>query len=496
MSTVFLAENPDVLSYPTADDYYSPKQKHPEYPWPDTTLSEKENGVYDLVRECFRLTGYDDENYGSRNWNPLGHVIAPGNTVLVKPNWVENKNTNHSGRQGLECLVTHPSVIRAVLDYTVIALKGTGRIIVADAPMQGCDLEDLLEKGGYNKLFSFYRSAGITIETADLRKYSVDTKYDGVFEVKKGQGTDFGSVKVSLDQRSMHASKDQYDLQYKVSDYLLTDTEKYHHQGKHIYEINKIALEADVVINMPKPKTHRLAGMTAACKNLVGITYEKASLPHRVPGNQKGHGDAYRKASFWKRSMERFDEKRTISSNKRQFARSKINDLLMKACFLIGSMITGDSTRIGSWYGNDTIWRTVVDLNFILNYADKNGIICKESQRKIITIADLIIAGQGSGPVGPDPKQLGMIMMSDNSFLFDRICCELMGFDHRKLPMLHSRKAARRSGYSSREVIENEKIITNRYGEQTTASFKGKAEWEFEPHPGWKGHIEKRKGRI
>ena len=52
----------------------------------------------------------------------------------------------------------------------------------------------------------------------------------------------------------MHASKDQYDLQYKASDYLLTDTEKYHHQGKHIYEINKIALEADVIINMPKPK--------------------------------------------------------------------------------------------------------------------------------------------------------------------------------------------------------------------------------------------------
>ena len=321
MSTVFLAENPDVLSYPTADDYYSPKQKHPEYPWPDTTLSEKENGVYDLVRECFRLTGYDDENYGSRNWNPLGHVIAPGNTVLVKPNWVENKNTNHSGRQGLECLVTHPSVIRAVLDYIVIALKGTGRIIVADAPMQGCDLEDLLEKGGYNKLFSFYRSAGITIETADLRKYSVDTKYDGVFEVKKGQGTDFGSVKVSLDQRSMHASKDQYDLQYKASDYLLTDTEKYHHQGKHIYEINKIALEADVIINMPKPKTHRLAGMTGACKNLVGITYEKASLPHRVPGNKKRYGDAYLKNSFWKRKMEFFDEKRTISSKKGQFSK-------------------------------------------------------------------------------------------------------------------------------------------------------------------------------
>ena len=492
MGTVFLAENPDVTSYPNEEYYFSPQQNYPEYPWGSDTLAQKDNRVYDLVRECFYLTGYDKANYNNMNWNPLGKIISPGNTVLIKPNWVDNINKSHKGSDGLQCLVTHPAVLRGVIDYVCIALNGRGRIIVADAPMQGCDLNDLLEKGGYNKLFSFYRNAGIAIEIGDLRKFTVDTRYDGVFEVKGKQGNDYGSIRVNLDSLSMHASKDKFDLQYKVSDYLLTDTAKYHSSGKHAYEINKIALEADVIINMPKPKTHRLAGMTGACKNLVGITYEKASLPHRVPGNKKRYGDAYLKNSFWKRKMEFFDEKRTISSKKGQFSKSKVNDFLMKACYLMGRVLTGDSTRIGSWYGNDTIWRTVVDLNYIIEFADKKGGICRQPQRKIFTIADMIIAGQGKGPVGPDPKLLGIIMMSDNSLLFDRALCEIMGFDCQKLPMLRSKRAARKLGYKTIEEIANEKIITNRDGAVAINAFKAKADWAFEPHPGWKGHVEKK----
>lgn len=56
-----------------------------------------------------------------------------------------------------------------------------------------------------------------------------------------------------------------------------------------------------MVINIPKPKTHRLAGITGAMKNFVGITYEKASLPHRAIGDKEsGTGDAYDKKSILK----------------------------------------------------------------------------------------------------------------------------------------------------------------------------------------------------
>lgn len=46
----------------------------------------------------------------------------------------------------LRALVTHPSVVRAIVDYVYIALTNSGEIYVADAPMQECNLEEALKK--------------------------------------------------------------------------------------------------------------------------------------------------------------------------------------------------------------------------------------------------------------------------------------------------------------------------------------------------------------
>lgn len=68
-------------------------------------------------------------------------------------------------------------------------------------------------------------------------------------------------------------------------------------------------MEADVIINIPKPKCHRLAGMTAALKNMVGVIYDKNSLPHRKIGSVEEGGDAYKKRIYlsiiWKCWMRR-----------------------------------------------------------------------------------------------------------------------------------------------------------------------------------------------
>ena len=37
------------------------------------------------------------------------------------------------------------------------------------------------------------------------------------------------------------------------------------------YCISEACLEADVIINLPKPKTHRKAGFTGALKNMIGV---------------------------------------------------------------------------------------------------------------------------------------------------------------------------------------------------------------------------------
>ena len=56
--------------------------------------------------------------------------------------------------------------------------------------------------------------------------------------------------------------------------------------------------------------------------------------------------------------------------------------------------------RSGSWCGNDTIWRTVVDLNRILLWFDGDG-KPRKVPRRYLTIVDGIIAGEEAYGTGP-----------------------------------------------------------------------------------------------
>jgi len=140
--------------YPCAEDGFCPSTNYPEYPF--LKISAEFNAVYDMVRESFHALCLDAELYGTPDWNPLADIIHVGDTVLIKPNMVQHENEIPAN--GLECLITHPSLVRAVLDYVLLALKGTGKIIVADAPLQSCDFAKMIENSGYNQMLEFYRN--------------------------------------------------------------------------------------------------------------------------------------------------------------------------------------------------------------------------------------------------------------------------------------------------------------------------------------------------
>ena len=129
------------IRYPDKKGLFRPGVCYPEYPFKEYVSCE-ENNVYDMVRQCFYLAGLDRERYGTEEWNPLGAIIEKGETVLLKPNMVMHKNLGDGGE---ECLYTNPAVVAAVIDYVYIALKHSGKIIVADAPMQECDFAELIE---------------------------------------------------------------------------------------------------------------------------------------------------------------------------------------------------------------------------------------------------------------------------------------------------------------------------------------------------------------
>src|SRR3974390_1495859 len=77
-------------SYPRTAPYH-PSCPYPEYPFRDALASEP-NLPYDAVRRALAELGYDAGHYGSASWNPLGEIIRPGMTVVLKPNFVLSRH--------------------------------------------------------------------------------------------------------------------------------------------------------------------------------------------------------------------------------------------------------------------------------------------------------------------------------------------------------------------------------------------------------------------
>mgnify|MGYP001006310379 FL=1 len=143
---------------------FHPPEVYPEYPFPDTCSG---NRCYSGVRELFFRLGLDWENYGQSSWNPLGEIIEPGSSVVIKPNFV----TDRVPKESRDAITTHGSVIRAVLDYAYIALQGQGSITICDGSYMDTDFEQLIKASGVDQIAGYYEKYGsIKVEVVDIRR--------------------------------------------------------------------------------------------------------------------------------------------------------------------------------------------------------------------------------------------------------------------------------------------------------------------------------------
>ncbi len=422
------------IKYPGKDDLFRPSYRYPENPFP-ASLSNRTNNVYDMVRSAFIRYGLDKENVNTNNWNPLKEYVFPGDKVLIKPNLVMDTNYNIYG--GTECLYTHPSVVAPIIDYVIIALKGNGEIIVGDAPLQECTFDNLITTSGYLDLINFYKSKGIAISLMDFRNTKTVIIDKVHYEQENNKGINNGIV-VRIDEDSAFAGLSEDRLKrLRVTNYDPRILQEHHRIDRHEYLIANQVLEADVIINVPKPKTHRKAGITAALKNLVGINACKEYLPHHTNGSLDEGGDCYRFRNEDLQKANDFLDKKNIliSDHNYEEAREAINqhDVVLKE----GMEKTGERYWEGRWYGNDTIWRTIADLNRILFYSDKHGNMAKTCQRKYFAIGDMIVSGHREGPLNPSPINANSIVVGEDPLAFDRAVCAIMGFDYHKVPSLN-----------------------------------------------------------
>lgn len=427
------------------------------YPTGNDILSQN-NVVYKMISEALYHLGYDAENFGKESWNPLKEIINEGETVLIKPNLVMHSNPIG----GLECMVTHPSVIFAVLEYVFKALNNTGVVIIGDAPVQTCDFDELMDKGGYRIIQDYYKSIGKEIIFYDFRNTVTRQSGDGVYIQEKNDNISFSSKCVDLGMESAFCELESKDLdKLRITNYTSDVLMTHHNKERQEYLITDALLKADVIINIPKPKSHRKAGVTGALKNMVGINSSKEYLPHHRIGSKEEGGDEYQYTDVIKSLRTGLQEKINVCNANGNYIKSKLLHYVSILLYQIQKLRKEkDKYGEGSWYGNDTIWRMIKDITRIVFFADKNGIVQKDKQRRMLVIADMIVCGQKEGPLIPSSYPMNGILVGTNPVVVDNVILKLFGLEKKYFPSIY-----KQSDLLNEEIIrgkvKNKDMIMN-----------------------------------
>jgi uncharacterized protein (DUF362 family) len=405
------------LRYPM-EAPYSPHARYPEYPLKHT--GRNANSVYDAVRQTLFLLNLDRNNFGTSHWNPFKEVISPNNTVVIKPNFVLD---HHDEGDDLFSIITHPSVLRAVIDYVYIALGGQGRIIIADAPQTDCDFQALLEKTNLHTIQELYKDElGFGIDVIDLREFWYDAKKA---ESAKAAYTKYrfrlpgdpqGNVVVSLNKDSLF-----YGLEaekFYGADNDRRKVIKHHHGEVHEYLMSRTILSADAVILVPKMKVHKKVGVTLNVKGLVGTVVNKNCLVHYRLGMPSENGDQFPEGVLEKKEQavvklqswasDTFLSHRHPAIDAMYDCTAKMSSSVLK---WLGFGVKSEKRLLdaGNWHGNDSAWRMAIDLYRLFLYADQEGRLHTRPVRRVFSIVDGITAGKGNGPLVPTSKKVRII---------------------------------------------------------------------------------------
>jgi len=378
---------------------------------------------------------------------PLGHLIMAGAKVVIKPNFVMHEN---SGPWGMPPLLTHQSLVQAAPRAALLA--NSSEVIIGDAPIQGCDFDLLLKNA---ELDDWSRSLQLQDSRfkgiRDFRR-TVATFVDGVRIAEENVQPEDRFVLFDLGVESLLEPITDDNPSFRVTCYDPRLMAKTHAPGCHRYLIAREILEADVVINLPKLKTHQKAGITCALKNLIGINGNKEYLPHHRIGGLDLGGDCYPGSSDLKRALEFIHDRQNMSDS---HAASRMWRLAANQVYRL-LRLKGDRYGIeGSWSGNDTIWRTCLDLNRILLYGTADGTMANHPQRSVINITDAIVAGQGNGPLSPEPLPMGLLVAGRNAAAVDWIGASLLGYSPERIPIVREALGAFRwplTAFTSKDI--------------------------------------------
>jgi len=430
--TVSVCHEPG-LGYPEAEDYFSPDQPFPEYRWGH--LAAKPNGVYAAVRNCLAAAGLDAGNFGKPAWNPLRKYISPGQNVFLLCNFVKH-NDQRVSDEAFFAKCTHGSVLRPLIDYVLLALEGRGSVRFGNAPLQSCDWGRVAAETGALRVRDFYAGrplAQARVELADLRGHViVRGPLGGMATVRHAaEPEDSAAIDLAADSLLEAHYRGGRQPRFRVQDYDPQRTENCHCEGRHVYFINRRLLQSDVILSVPKLKTHEKVGITCGLKGCVGSVAHKDCLAHHRYGPPRVGGDEYPDKLAVLGVFSAIHESANLPGR-------GLPHRVMRSVDYFSRKLVRRFTRAlgGAWPGNDTCWRMTLDLARILEYADQTGRLGETRRRRHLLFTDGIIGGEGNGPLSPKPVRFGYLCFSESLPMGDYVNCLAMGYDPMSLPLI------------------------------------------------------------
>jgi len=409
--------------------------------------------------------------------------------VVVKPNWVQE---SHEFQPDVwEPVITHPTLIEAVLEALAERMEGQGTICLCDAPNTCANFKAILERGQLQARTEIFRKRwpSMRLEVLDLRREIWLRREQVIVERLPNTPDPRGYVAFNLGRASL-----LYDYagegRYFGADYDTQIVNRHHHGEIQEYLLAGTPVACDLFVNLPKMKTHKKTGITCCLKNLVGITGDKDWLPHHTEGVPSKKGDEFPEESL----------SNTIEA--------RIKKIGMKAALIVprfgpflyrkmrnsGIALLGSSeTRIrnGNWSGNDTCWRMVLDLNRALLYGTREGGWCADTQpKRYLAIVDGIVGGEGNSPLCPEAVRSQTLVAGTAPAEVDAVVCRLMGFSLERLPLvLHAFDAHPLpigKGDPLDLIVNDLRISESLHLRDLAPAIKG----GFRPHFGWQSLVE------
>ena len=366
---------------------------------------------------------------GASESNPLGTLVGPGQTVVVKPNMV--RHFNPAGP--LSAVITSPQLVRVLVTVAFEAVGPSGQVIVADSPQNDCDFSALLADPAWREVLEWANEAlGSAFQILDMRPEAVTVRQGIIVDRQRLNGDPLGETIIDLGSKSAFSGSNIDAGRLRGSEYDPAVTHSSHTSGLHQYSVCRTFLNADLLIVVPKVKTHKKVGLSLAMKNLVGMVGEKNCLPHYTAGFPHDGGDEYQDRALWPTVRQW-----SVERARRLLAKGRGVRIFQLLRRLERAAMPEVVSRSGNWWGNDTAWRMVIDLVTILRMSRLDRGL------PTLFVYDGQIAGEGDGPLAPSPVLLGLLAVAADPVAGDVAVARELGVSVESMPLL--REAATRA---------------------------------------------------